>query len=321
LLVIGAYHPAVNHAGILLDLLAPDWDGWTEPFVAGLAEAPYRRNRRSIDAKFAGFNETELLPALSRRWTDLAPPDWTLLTPGKRQNLALMARSLVERNFSTVHGLSILSDPRFGCLLPFWGNIVTDLGYALKIVCVVCSPHDVATSLQASLNISIDHGFLLYTSYWLTVLPMIRDCQHCLVSHQSLTADTIAELRRVGDWLSLSVPSSVEANHRLQVAEDALNRSGVDPDHTEPSIHAVSPSQANAQVIHTSLLERCTLALGDQHRDETDHSLLEWHLQSAALMLQYDKLHAEVERSREEILLLRAANQGYAESLRNASAL
>jgi hypothetical protein len=320
-LVIGAYHPAVTDAGILLDFLAPDRDGWTEPFGAGLAEAPYRRNRRSIDAEFAGFNETELLPALSRRWSDLSPPDWTLLTPGKRQNLALMARSLVERNFSTIKGFSMLSDPRFGCLLPFWGDIIANLGYALKIVCVVCSPHDVATSLQASQNISMDHGFLHYASYWLTVLPMIHDYQHCLVSHQSLTADAIAELRRVGDWLSLSVPSSVEANLRSRVAQNALNRSSIEPVHTEPSIHAVSPSQANAQVVHTSLLERCSLAFGDQHRDQTDHSLFEWHLQSAALMLQYDKLHAEVERSREEILLLRAANQGYAESLRNKSAL
>lgn len=315
LLVIGPFHSGVSVVGKLLGELEADQESLLDAASEAAIETPGKPQRFFIGSEYEAFNETELLPALSRNWIDLAPVDWALLPTNKKQNLALIAGSVIKRGYSNKSSQIILTDSRNGCLLPFWAEVIQALGYTLKTVCVVCSPHEVALCMRDSLETSLDHGFLFYTSYWLDVVPCIVSYPHCFTSFQSLADHPETELARIRHCLSL--PSYPIAQRNLvSVLSDVSNCRQLIAESVESCINDQDPlpCQVMAQRIYLQMLGFCSLSNRGQGLIQLNHDIREWQKQSTSLMRAYDQLHSDFRQSRDEILLLRAANQGYAGS-------
>ena len=313
LLVIGPPHPGVAVAGSLLGSLEPTQEYLLDALSEAANEAVTKSARGFIDGEYEAFNESELLPALSRSWIDLAPVDWALLPPNKRQNLALIAGALINRACSHTSRHAIITDWRYGLLLPFWIEVIQSLGQSIKVACVVCSPQEVAASMHDSLKAPFEHCYLFYASYWLNVLSTISPLLHYFTSYQNLTTNPTNELARIRDFLLLpSCPISQQSLASALAGDSNCqhNSKAVEP-YTDNQGSPCSLTFANR--IYLQLLNNCSFAREDQMPIQIDQDICTWYNQSAPLMRVYDQLNAKYRQSREEALLLRAANQGYAE--------
>ena len=313
LLVIGACHPGVAVVGKFIEVHHTDLEPHLESSNKFLNRAAGKTLSDLIYNEYEAFNETELLPALSRSWTDLAPVDWALLPPNKKQNLALIAGACIKRVCSSDSCQIVIVDSRHACLLPFWAEVIQSLGQSMKIACVICSPREVALSMHESLGISVDHCYLFYVSYWLNALPTVFHHLHCFTSYQSLTHHPETELARIRHCLSLpSYP--VSQSHLAQGLDDDSNRQlNAEMVYSNTDNKSTPSCQSLANRIYLQLLSNCSLDPEDQIPVQIDEDICMWYNQSISLMRAYDQLNTNYRQSREEALLLRAANQGYAE--------
>lgn len=88
-----------------------------------------------------------IFAALNRRWYDIAPmPAGWAANPAVRQ-LEGDARQLLRSQLSE-HAIGLLKDPRLCLTMPFWRNVMTQLGWPLSVIVIARPVDDVVLSLQ-----------------------------------------------------------------------------------------------------------------------------------------------------------------------------
>ncbi|RAK57868.1 sulfotransferase family protein [Phenylobacterium deserti] len=145
--------------------------------------------------KIAMLND-ERLRAVGAAWDDpFAFPFQPLPRPDERgwlnRAMELFASEYGEGDFP------LLKDPRVSVLLPFWRDVLADLGLALRCVIPVRHPLAVAGSLARRDHFATEKSVLVWTAYMLASEAYSRDLPRAFVSYDALLADWRAEAARI----------------------------------------------------------------------------------------------------------------------------
>jgi len=145
--------------------------------------------------KIAMFND-ERLRAAGAAWDDpFAFPFRALPRKDERPWLnraaELFASEYGEGDFP------LLKDPRVSVLLPFWRDVLADLGIAARCVIPVRHPLAVAGSLARRDGFAVEKSVLVWTAYMLASEAYSRDLPRAFVGYDALLADWRTEAARI----------------------------------------------------------------------------------------------------------------------------
>ena len=116
------------------------------------------------------------------------------------------AKSLLQSKLDFTDRL-VLKDPRLCLLLPFWSEQFRALELDVHFIALYRNPLEVAASLSARDDMSIEQGLLLDYVYNSCVLRH-SGYPVCLVNYRQFLAEPLRELRRIADHLGLVLPEA-----------------------------------------------------------------------------------------------------------------
>ena len=116
------------------------------------------------------------------------------------------AKSLLQSKLDFTDRL-VLKDPRLCLLLPFWSEQFRALELDVHFIALYRNPLEVAASLSARDDMSIEQGLLLDYIYNSCVLRH-SGYPVCLVNYRQFLAEPLRELRRIADHLGLVLPEA-----------------------------------------------------------------------------------------------------------------
>jgi hypothetical protein len=147
----------------------------------------------------------QLLTELGSSWDDLSPlPEgWLDSTLGRQQRDSMAA--LVEEEFGKSH-LLVLKDPRICRLVPFWTEVLDSLNINFSFAFPVRNPLEIATSLRAAQNVSLNKGLLLWLSHFLQAERDTRPYKRSFLSYEQLLVDWRKTAERLKKDLGVQLP-------------------------------------------------------------------------------------------------------------------
>ena len=214
------------------------------------------------------------------------------------------AKSLLQSKLDFTDRL-VLKDPRLCLLLPFWSEQFRALELDVHFIALYRNPLEVAASLSARDDMSIEQGLLLDYVYNSCVLRH-SGYPVCLVNYRQFLAEPLRELRRIADHLGLVLPeaevmafvdSFVDQNlcHHEYTHQDLIAHEGSFPEVVDLSqlmlrLSAGEQVSFDPPVIHPDRLNRLQEL---QSRRDFDTRV--------DLRTRLDALDAEVRLSRAEV--------------------
>lgn len=164
----------------------------------------------------AKFND-ELLRSAGLSWRSIEPvdPDWYRST--RFGEFRAAARELVEQEFGASN-LFVYKDPRTCLLVPFWLEVMQDLGVDVRVICTYRDVEEVARSLHARNEISPHVARLLWLRSVIEAEAETRDVRRVHVSYDQLLADWTKAATRIGEGLGVHWPRQSHRTRR-EIAE------------------------------------------------------------------------------------------------------
>ncbi len=155
-----------------------------------------------------GFWERKDVRQLNDQLLDAGGCDWDRVSEFRPELISQEAISKFEQNAATIaeeigqFPVSVLKEPRFCILLPFWEKLFRD-----PVIVHICRhPCEVAQSLNKSNGIPIMHGIALWEFYNRNAFYNTRGHRRFLIGHQELLFSPIEELSNLlGELRSLGV--------------------------------------------------------------------------------------------------------------------
>ncbi len=201
------------------------------------------------DQRFVLLNEA-ILGAQGGGWDmpPLLPPDWErshALLPLRAQAAALLESRLVDP--AAWWGFK---DPRATLTYPFWKLLEP----RLRLVVCLRNPLEVAHSLARRNGMSIARGLRLWESYHRALCAATTPEERLLTRYDALQREPQAELRRVLEWLGVSVSTEVVAAACTQVVDRLRHH------HTTPEDLVASEAPDSVVSLY---LDLCAEAAGD----------------------------------------------------------
>ena len=214
------------------------------------------------------------------------------------------AKSLLQSKLDFTDRL-VLKDPRLCLLLPFWSEQFRALELDVHFIALYRNPLEVAASLSARDDMSIEQGLLLDYVYNSCVLRH-SGYPVCLVNYRQFLAEPLRELGRIADHLGLVLPeeeamafvdSFVDQNlcHHEYIHQDLIAHEGSFPEVVDLSqlmlrLSAGERVSFDPPVIHPDRLNRLQEL---QSRRDFDTRV--------DLRIRLDALDAEVRLSQAEV--------------------
>lgn len=171
---------------------------------------------------------------------------WGELNPGWTHAPAIgafkaRARAMLEHDFAG-SPLFVLKDPRLCRLLPFWLEVLLELGADVKCVLPLRNPLEVAASLKARDGFSVAKSHVLWLRHVLDAESGSRGLPRVFISYDGLLADWRALVQRMSVELGIAWPRSLatsevevdsflQGRHRHHAADTAelLEHPAIDP--------------------------------------------------------------------------------------------
>jgi hypothetical protein len=169
------------------------------------------------DASDEGGCNAALLPLHDRFLAELGtsrndplPTGAERATPLKRIAFAAELRRLV--NPILEHRRLLIEEPSVGLLLPVWMEALSSLRCRIACILVVRHPDEVAASLAAYDDLSLQEGLMLWLRYVLDAERETRGVARVVVMHHEVLQDSHAVLDRICDHLNLTGRPGVQAS-------------------------------------------------------------------------------------------------------------
>ena len=157
---------------------------------------PANQNNRSgfwESYKVAVFNE-QVLNDVDAAWYTTALMPLESLNDDQRAPYIKQAEALLRGQFSELDN-AVLKDPRICRLTPIWFEAAKHAGAECKCLLVCRNPIEVALSLQARNEFTLEHSIQLWTSYMLEAELNSRATDRAIVSYDALLQQKDVELR------------------------------------------------------------------------------------------------------------------------------
>jgi len=221
------------------------------------------------EANAAGFWESEdlrvlhdeLLASAASSWDD-----WLPFNPGWYRSAAAepfrqRARGLLERYFRGAV-LYVIKDPRICRFLPFWLDVLTEVGVQPHCVLMTRDPLEVAASLRRRDGFSRSKSLMLWLRHVLDAEFASRDLPRAFASYDQLLHDWRAVAAGIGQRLGMEWP-------RLNPATEAQIDAFLDPEqrHHEVALDAGSQGETVAEWVRSAQAALRVLHRGGDEAD------------------------------------------------------
>jgi hypothetical protein len=162
--------------------------------------------------KIAIFND-ERLRAAGSAWDDPFGFPFRPLPPPEERAWLDRAKALFEAEYARLPW-PLMKDPRATVLLPFWRQVLDELGVSARAVVPVRHPLAVAGSLARRNGFPPQKSVLIWAAYMLAAEAYTRGLPRAFVGYDALLADWRAEAARIEAAHGAPLPRLSEAASR-----------------------------------------------------------------------------------------------------------
>ena len=153
--------------------------------------------------------------------------DFDKIALDKREQYVEDAKKIMKSEFNGAEKF-VIKDPRICLLFPIWQEACLALSIEIKIVLPYRNPFEVASSLQARNNFSLNKGYLLWLKHFLEAENHSRAYERMFISFEELLNEPKITLERLRTFMDIEL-SAVE----LEKINDFLD---VDIKHNNSSL-------------------------------------------------------------------------------------
>jgi glycosyltransferase involved in cell wall biosynthesis len=171
---------------------------------ADLPDEPLAANSYNITGyweptQIVDLNDRILASAHSGWWDWRADPIATL-DQAERDGFRFAAVTTMRRELEG-RTRYLLKDPRICRMLPFWIDVLRDVGATIKVVLVLRHPAEVAASLRRRDHFDPSFSHLLWVRHNLDAERYSRDLPRAAIAFHDLFAEPATVLNRLGEFL------------------------------------------------------------------------------------------------------------------------
>lgn len=219
------------------------------------------------DRQCLAINE-ELLRQLGSAY-DALQIDWRLAdTSPAVSSLKTSATTLLTERLRQYRGLWGFKDPRCCRLLPFWNEVLADVGCRTCCVIVLRNPLSVASSLAKRNGFSTEKSLMLWLQHMVPALLETTGHRRVVVDFDRFTDAFTAQLLRIAAALGLPAPAG-DAREVVAYGNDFLQNTLV---HSRFSLAELRADRRVAADV--ALLYRVLLDLAEDLADPADPDIL-----------------------------------------------
>ncbi|HSQ83071.1 MAG TPA: glycosyltransferase [Casimicrobiaceae bacterium] len=170
------------------------------------------------------------------------------------------ARALLAAEYGD-QPMILIKDPRIGVLAPLWHRALQRAGYRPVYVVPVRNPVEVAQSLQARGDMSVDEGLALWLAYSRRITAFTDSgCDAVYVRYTDLLDDWRRIVHRIGERLDLPLDPVTRAEDVDRFLERGLQRQNADGDTLE-ALSSGLPIAGEVRDLYGGCLARCDSAV------------------------------------------------------------
>jgi len=201
ILLAGMHRSGTSAAALALERV-----GWSLGADQLATQAEVNRDGFGENAGVVALNE-KLLAHFGSTWFQLFdwPAGWE--QEAEAGDFLKKAKTVIAEQFAGEHRV-LLKDPRFCLTLPFWLRVLSEAGFATRVILQWRHPQAVAQSLKRRDSLPIPAGLLLWLHYTLSSERWSRGVQRAWLRYEDLLHDGARSLSLFED---LVVPESLDA--------------------------------------------------------------------------------------------------------------
>ena len=151
----------------------------------------------------------EVLALLGCSWDSITPISRGLWEKPELKAKLMEAIQIVRTRLDAVP-IWGFNDPSTARLLPFWQELLKQLGALESYILIIRNPVSVARSLSVSNGFSIEKSYLLWLQNYVTAYKNTSGKLRMVVDYDLTFAEPAKQLRRIADGLNLPLDSSIE---------------------------------------------------------------------------------------------------------------
>lgn len=149
----------------------------------------------------------EIFAATGTSWDDIRPFPQIWLKSSQAKIYQSRMQDLIRSEYRDSN-LFVLKDPRICRMMPFWTELLIDMGVQPVIIHIHRNPLEVAASLNGRDQIDSDYGQYLWLCHILEAERGSRDLVRAFTSYETLLENWAGEVRRLGEALKITWPAS-----------------------------------------------------------------------------------------------------------------
>ncbi len=174
----------------------------------------------------ADSNEEALL-ASNSAWDDILPKPVDWWKDKELEHYAKKIKRSIRKDFSQATVWAV-KDPRVCRLLPWWLDILADIGIKAKYLIVIRPPHEVYLSLKRRDGFSLEKSYLLWLLHYLDAEYWTRGLPRTLITFECLVNDPVGAFTYIEKALDIQFPITADqaSNDLLQfISKDLIHHS------------------------------------------------------------------------------------------------
>ena len=219
-LVLGCHRSGTS---MLTRLLTVGGFGITGPVIPAAADNP----KGFWEDQRITILDDRLMAQVGNRWDSLTAPailDW------QADPVLVAIRDQLRQHLeSGPHRRVVIKDPRITLLLPFWQELLTDMGWSIRTVFAIRDPAAVAESLRRRNGFAPVKGTLLWLSHTLFGDAFSRGLAPHVVDYDGLVADPVPHLTALHAALDMDVGLDTLTSSIADTVDADLDRSSNAP--------------------------------------------------------------------------------------------
>ncbi len=218
----------------------------------------------------------QLLAEAHSAWDDWEQLDLGKLPPQRRKFYKSEIRRVIEEEYADAP-LIVLKDPRVTRFVPFYREILDDMGLKILSVLAFRNPLEVAASLAARNKMPAADAVLLWLSHTLAAERDSRDFPRVVVEYDSLLAEGSDAVARWAELLGLTWPVSltsaapeINASLRVELRHHSFKRAEL---HANPlTALSVALTYSAMQDLSRNIRDKSALGTLDRLAAEFDRA-------------------------------------------------
>ena len=130
--------------------------------------------------------------------------DFNKIAIDKQKSYIKEAKEIIEKEFKNAQNF-VIKDPRICLLFPIWQEACFELGIDIKIILPYRNPLEVAESLKARNDFSLQKGYLLWLKHFLLAENYARTYERMFVSFDELINKPKVTFEKLKEFIGLEL--------------------------------------------------------------------------------------------------------------------